>query len=64
MTEFLCDILEIKTIGENEYFSVYSSIEEKNFTIPTYQLLKHNVEIGQRHFFKKEQNFRIAKKNS
>ncbi len=58
MTELLCDILEITTIGENDYFLVYSSIEDKSYIIPTYQLLKYNVEVGQRHFFKKEQNIK------
>ena len=58
MTELLCDILEIITIGENEYFLVYSSIEEKSYTIPCHQLLKYNVEVGQKHFFKKEQNLK------
>lgn len=58
MTELLCDILEITTIGENEYFLVYSSIEDKSYTIPSYQLLKYDVEVGQRHFFKKELNLK------
>lgn len=56
MTELLCGILEIRTIGENEYFIVYSGVEDKSYTIPTNQLLKYGVEVGQRHFFKKELN--------
>ena len=58
MTELLCDILEITNIGENEYFLVYSSIEDKNYTIPSYQLLKYNVQVGQKHYFKREQNLK------
>ena len=58
MTELLCDILEITTIGEKEYFLVYSSIEDKSYRIPTNQLLKYNVAVGQRYFFKKEQNLK------
>ena len=58
MTELLCDILEITTIGEKEYFLVYSSIEDKSYRIRTNQLLKYNVAVGQRYFFKKEQNLK------
>ena len=56
MIELLCDILEIKNIRENEYFLVYSIIEEKDYIIPCNQLIMHNVKVGQRHIFKKEQN--------
>ena len=56
MTELLCDIIETTTIGENEYFVVYSKLENKKYTIPVYQLSKYNVEIGQKHYFFKELN--------
>jgi hypothetical protein len=56
MTELLCNILEIKNIREKEYFVVYSITEEQDYIIPSNQLLIHNVKVGQRHFFIKEQN--------
>lgn len=56
MTELLCDIIETTTVGENEYFVVYSKLENKKYTIPVYQLSKYNVEIGQKHYFLKELN--------
>jgi predicted RNA-binding protein with RPS1 domain len=58
MTELLCYIEEITQIGENEYFIVNSITEEKKYTIPTNQLLKHGVSIGQKYYFKKEQNLK------
>jgi hypothetical protein len=56
MTELLCNIEETTQIGENEYFMVYCLIEDKKYTIPTNQLLKYGVSIGEKHYFKKEQN--------
>ncbi len=58
MTELFCDIIDITWVGENEYFLVYSKSENKNYTIPAYQLSKYNVEVGQSHYFRKEQNSR------
>jgi predicted RNA-binding protein with RPS1 domain len=56
MTELLCNIEETTQIGENEYFIVHSLTEDKKYTIPTYQLLKYGISIGEEHYFKKEQN--------
>lgn len=56
MTELLCNIEETTQIGENEYFIVHCLTEDKKYTIPTYQLLKYGVSIGEKHYFKKEQN--------
>lgn len=58
MTELLCNILEIKYIGEKKYFVIYSIAEEQEYFIPLNQLLIHNVKVGQRHFFKKEENIK------
>jgi len=51
MTEKLCDIKGITNKGNNDYFLVYSQNEGIEYTIPTYQLLKHNVGVGEKHFF-------------
>lgn len=56
MTELICDIVEITTKSENEYFVVYSIEEDKTYIIPTHQLLKHNIEVGERHIFQKVQH--------
>lgn len=56
MNELLCYIEEITQIGENEYFLVHSILEDKKYTIPTYQLLKYGISTGEKHYFKKEQN--------
>lgn len=56
MNELLCHIEEITQIGENEYFIVHSISEDKKYTIPTYQLIKHGISTGEKHYFKKEQN--------
>lgn len=56
MTELICEIKEITNIGENEYFLVYSTLKNKSYIIPTYQLIKYNVQIGETHTFKLEQN--------
>ncbi len=61
MTELLCDIKSITTKDKNDYFLVYSQSEDKEYTIPTYQLLKHKVDVGQKHFFKKEINLESKK---
>ena len=56
MNELLCYIEEITQIGENEYFLVHSISEDKKYTIQTYQLQKYGISVGEKYYFKKEQN--------
>lgn len=52
----LCDIIDIYNTGETEYYKVYSTSENKTYSIPSYQLVIHKLSVGQKHFFEKEQN--------
>lgn len=56
MTDINCEILDVITRGDNKYFRVYSIDEDKTYTIPTEQLVKYNIRVGEKYLFQKKQN--------
>ncbi|MDL2144828.1 putative DNA binding domain-containing protein [Flavobacterium tructae] len=61
MTELSCEIQEIITKGDTDYFKINSTTENQTYIIPTDQLLKYNVKVGESHFFEKKINKKSKK---